>query len=96
MGGDRKRKLTPTNTPCRGHRHPKAQNTHTEGLAMGLDKCETCCCTEDTQRYGDACKGDAYTTQTCLRAAEIILKTSATVHNKNPCYATFDQSDSRG
>lgn len=28
-GGYRERKLTPTNTPCRGHRHPNAQNTNT-------------------------------------------------------------------
>lgn len=41
-GGYREREFTPTNTPCRGHRHPKAQNTHrhTQGLAMGLDKQE--------------------------------------------------------
>lgn len=40
-GGHRERKLTPTNTPCRGQKHPNAQNTHTKGVAMGLDEHST-------------------------------------------------------
>lgn len=62
-GGYREREFTPTNTPCRGHRHPKAQNTHrhTQGLAMGLDKQEKkkTCCAEETRGYSDTCKGAA-------------------------------------
>lgn len=33
-GGHRERKLTATNTPCRGQKHPNAQNTHTQRVSL--------------------------------------------------------------
>lgn len=35
-GGHREGKLTPTNTPCRGQKHPNAQNTHTHTQRVSL------------------------------------------------------------
>lgn len=47
-GGYRERKLTPTNTSCRRHRHPNPQKTHTQGLSMG---CEVLLCKGDKQKH---------------------------------------------
>lgn len=51
-GGHRERKLTPTNTPCRGQKHPNAQKTHThthKGCRYGVGRTQ----------YGATCNSAA-------------------------------------
>lgn len=81
-GGYREREFTPTNTPCRGHRHPKAQNTHrhTQGLAMGLDKQEKkqdLLCRRNTRIFRHVQRCSCYTTHTCF-----CLQTSHSLHSE--------------
>lgn len=51
-GGYRERKLTPTNTPCRGHTHPKRTHTQTPGVSLWgrTNVRDRASCAEYTQR----------------------------------------------